>query len=409
MNKLPAKSKLPVLTQLCKLIPAHLVSKLARKHGVDKKARTFTPWSHVVTLLFAQLTHAIGLNDVCDALRNHSRWLGCLRGAVAPTRNTLSHANKNRNSDMMEELFWKVIAHLDNLAPGGFGLPYKGLPRRFKKAIYAVDSSTIALVANCMPWAKHRRRKAAAKMHLRLNLQSFLPSFVLIEEASHHDDTRAPALCFHLLEGEIALFDKAYVNFVHLYELCQRGVCWVTRSKTNMAYRVTKKLLRKPTGKILRDDLIVLTTAKSKKQYPAKLRRVEMIVTVDGKEVVMVFITNNMEWAASSVGELYQARWGIEVFFKQIKQTLQVCDFLGHNKQAIRWQLWAALLLYVLMRFQAQMADWSHSFSRLLAMIRGVVWDRIDLESLLKSYGTAGGCFRMRASCEATYLPGLAP
>jgi len=319
MNYKPAKDKLPVLTQLSKLIPPHLVSKLARKHGIDKQARTFTAWSHVVSLLFAQLTHSIGLNDVCDTLRIHSRWLGSLRGAVAPTRNTLSHANKTRNSDMMQDLFWAVLSDLENKTPGGFGLRYKGLPRRFKKAIYAVDSSTIALVANCMSWAKHRRRKAAAKLHLRLNLQSFLPSFAIIEEASHHDDTRAPALCAHLQEGEIALFDKAYVNFTHLYGLCQRGVFWVTRAKDNMAYTVRKKLLKKPKGNILRDDLILLKTPKSKEQYPTLMRRVEMIVTIDGKQKVMVFITNNTDWAASSVGDLYQARWGIEVFFKQIK------------------------------------------------------------------------------------------
>ena len=147
MKDTPAKSKLPVITQLCKLIPPHLVAKLARKYGVDKKARTFTPWSHVVSLLYAQLTHAIGLNDVCDALRNHSTWLGSLRGAVAPTRNTLSHANKTRESKMMEALFWKVLKHLENRVPGGFGTRYKGLPRRFKKTIHAVDSTTIALVA----------------------------------------------------------------------------------------------------------------------------------------------------------------------------------------------------------------------------------------------------------------------
>lgn len=408
INK-PAKSKLPVLTQLCKLIPPHLVSKVARKHGIDKQARTFTPWSHVVSLLFAQLTHSIGLNDVCDTLRIHSRWLGSLRAAVAPTRNTLSHANKTRNSDMMQDLFWEVLSDLENKMPGGFGLKYKGLPRRFKKAIYAVDSSTIALVANCMSWAKHRRRKAAAKLHLRLNLQSFLPAFAIVEEASHHDDTRAPALCAHLQEDEIALFDKAYVNFTHLYNLCQRGVFWVTRAKGNMSYTVRKKLLAKPKGNILRDDLVLLKTPKSKEQYPVLIRRVEMIVTVDGKDKIMVFITNNMDWAASSVGDLYQARWGIEVFFKQIKQTLQVCDFLGHSKHAIRWQLWAALLLYVLMRFQGQVAGWSHSFSRLLAMVRGVVWDRIDLLSLLKSYGTAGGSYRMRIACETSYLPGFSP
>jgi hypothetical protein len=409
MKNKPAKSKLPVLTQACKLIPPHLVAKLSRKHGIDKQARTFTAWSHVVSLLFAQLTHAIGLNDVCDTLRIHSRWLGGLRGAVAPTRNTLSHANKTRERGMMEELFWRMLSHLDGITPGGFGIRYKGLPRRFKKAIHAVDSSTIALIANCMSWAKHRRRKAAAKLHLRLNLQSFLPGFALIEEASHHDDTRAPALCAGLLEGEIALFDKAYINFVHLYNLTMRGVFWVTRAKDNMAYTVRKKLLRKPKGNILRDDLILLKTPKSKAGYPELLRRVEMIVTVDSKEVVMVFITNNTDWAAGTVGELYQARWGIEVFFKQIKQTLQICDFLGHSKHAIRWQLWAALLLYILMRYLAQVVDWPHSFSRLLAMVRGVVWDRIDLMDLLKSYGTAGGHYRMRVACDTSYLPGFAP
>ena len=409
MKNKPVRSKLPVLAQLCKLIPAHLVPKLARKHGIDKQARTFTPWSHVVSLLFAQLTHSIGLNDVCDTLRIHSRWLGSLRGAVAPTRNTLSHANKTRESTMMEDLFWGTLSHLENAMPGGFGIRYKGIPRRFKRAIHAVDSSTIALIASCMSWAKHRRRKAAAKLHLRLNLQSFLPGFAIIEEAAHHGDSRAPALCADLQEGEIALFDKAYINFAHLHALTMRGVFWVTRAKDNMVYTVRKKLLRKPNGKILRDDLILLKTPKSKKAYPVKLRRVEMIVTVDDKEVVMVFITNNTDWAAGTVGELYQARWGIEVFFKQIKQTLQVCDFLGHSKQAIRWQLWASLLLYVLMRFQAQLTDWSHSFSRLLAMVRGVVWDRIELGDLLKSYGTAGGCYRMRVACECSYLPGFAP
>ena len=260
-----------------------------------------------------------------------------------------------------------------------------------------------------MSWAKHRRRKAAAKLHLRLNLQSFLPECAIVEEASHHDDTRAPALCANLQEGEIALFDKAYINFTHLCNLAQRGVFWITRSKDNMSFTVRKKLLRKPKGNILRDDLILLKTPKSKEQYPVLLRRVEMIVTVDKKEIVMVFITNNTQWAASTVGELYQARWGIEVFFKQIKQTLQVCDFLGHSKHAIRWQLWSALLLYILMRFQAQMVDWPHSFSRLIAMIRGVVWDRINLVDLLLSYGTAGGSYRTRASCEGSYLQGFAP
>jgi Transposase DDE domain/Domain of unknown function (DUF4372) len=404
----PAKVIGSVLGQLCKLIPGHLVANLCAQHHQGSQPRTFSSWSHVVSLLYAQLTHSISLNDVCDSLRHHAGALAAIRGATPPARNTLSHANKNRDSDLMETLFWKMLDHLQHQRPG-FGLRYEGLPRRFRRAIYAIDSSTIALVANCMSWAKHRQRKAAAKLHLRLNLQTFLPAFAIIEEASHHDDSRARALCAGLQDGEIALFDKAYINFAHLWELTGRGIFWVTRAKDNMSYRVTRKLQAKPQGKVLRDDLIVLKGARSLSQHPGPLRRVEMLVELDGKEVRMAFITNQTEWAASTVGELYQSRWGIEVFFKQIKQTLCICDFLGHSKNAIRWQLWAALLLYVLLRFLAQVSGWPHSFTRLFTMIRGVTWSRVDLLRLLAFYGTAGGPWKMRASPQSVYLPGLEP
>lgn len=404
----PTKHSSVVFNQLCKLIPVGMVRNLASEYGVDKKCRTFSAWSHVTSLLFAQLTHSIGLNDLCDSLRHHSARLLAIRGATPPSRNGLSHANKCRNADMMEGLFWKMLDHLQNQFPGfGPSGRYKGLPRRFKKAVYSLDSSTIALVANCMDWAKHRRRKAAAKLHLCLNLQTFLPTVAIVEEASHHDSSRMMNLCARLQDGEIAVFDKAYVHFQHLFSLTQRGVFWVTRAKDNMRFHVCKK--RKVSGSVLRDDEITLKVAASKKEYPQRMRRIVAEVEVDGKKVVMVFITNNMEWAASSICGLYQSRWAIEVFFKQIKQTLKICDFLGHSKQAIRWQLWSALLLYLLLRFQAWTSNWSHSFTRLFTMIRGVVWDRFDLADILRFYGTAGGQWRMRTQPQAAYLPGFAP
>jgi len=406
----PTKHYSSTLHQLCKLIPSHLTEKLARKHGVDKKSRTFTPWSHVVSLLFAQLTHAIGLNDVCDSLRHHGSKLGAIRGAVAPSRNTLSHANKHRNSDMMEELFWSVLGHLQSLNPGfGPSGRYSGLPRRFKRAIHAVDSTTIALVANCMDWAKHRRRKAAAKMHLRLNLQTFLPAFAIIEEASHHDNARAMQLCAGLQAGEIAVFDKAYVHFANLFNLSGRGIFWVTRAKDNLRYRVCRKSLKRPEGNIIRDDEITLITDKSRREYPRRLRRVEAWVEINGEWVTMVFLTNNFDWAASSICDLYRCRWGIEAFFKQIKQTFKVCDFLGHSKHAIRWQLWAAMLLYVLLRFIAFQSQWPHSFTRLFTIVRGVVWDRFGLFELADFYGTARHRYRMCSAPQSAYLPGFAP
>ena len=401
----PTRGKHTILKQLCEHIPAYLVSKLARKHEIT--ARTFSPWSHVVSMLHAHLTHAIGLNDVCDGLRNHQGMLSTLRGAKAPSRNGLSHANKTRSADMAKDLFWNVLRYLESIQPGFGGRTYKGLPRRFKRSIQIVDSTTMALVANCIDWAKHRRRKAAAKMHLRLDLQSFLPKFAIVDTAKHNDAKRSRELCAGLKDGEIVVFDKAYIDYEHLCDLSSRGVFWVTRAKENMDVRCVKRLIKKPNGNILRDDIVVLTGHLSEQKYPQKFRRVIAMVEVNGELMKMTFISNNIQWAASSVCDLYKCRWSIEAFFKQLKQTLQLCTFLGHSRNAIQWQIWTALLTHLLLRFMAFISKWHHSFIRLFTMLRAVLWSKLDIFSLLKSYGTAGGSFRMLSAPEQAYLPGF--
>jgi len=404
-----ARSQFSTMNQICKYIPGHVVAKLARKHGVEKQARTFTPWSHVVALLYAQLSHSIGLNNVCDGLRMHKAKLAGIRGAVVPARNTLSNANKTRSADMAEELFWTVLEHLTTICPAFGGKTYKGFPRRFKKAIHVIDSSTIQLVANCIDWAKHRRKKAAAKLHMRLDLQSFLPKFAIIDTAKHNDNKRARELCAEVGAGEIVLFDKAYVDFEHLFDLDARGVSWVSRAKDNLQYRCVKRRIKRAEGRILRDDEIVLSTPATRGRYPKRLRLVRAIVERDGQDVEMVFITNNFEWAPTTVGDLYKHRWGIEAFFKQIKQTLQLCDFLGHNKNAIQWQVWMGLLVYVLLRFLAHLSDWTHSFTRLFGLIRCSIWTRHDLLAVLRFCGTAGGDFRLLQAPQQAYLLGMEP
>lgn len=236
----PSKHKMTVLSQIFKLIPRNLIPKLANEFGIDRQSRVFSPTSHVLALVFGQLTHALGLNDICDTLRNHCGLVSKIRDCVPPSRNGLSHANRNRDAGMAEKLFWEVLAHLNEISPNFRiqGRRYCALPRRFKRMIHVVDSTTIQLIANCLDWAKHRRRKAAAKMHLRLDLRSFLPNFILVKTAGTHDSAEAPALCVGINEGEIVIFDKAYVDFKHLWRLFQRGVFWITRAKDNMKYDV---------------------------------------------------------------------------------------------------------------------------------------------------------------------------
>jgi hypothetical protein len=404
---IPAVSNLNLLRQIGNLIPDFLVPKLARQTGVQDKARTFSPWSHLLALMYAQLTHSIGLNDVCDALSLHSGPLSSLRGATPPNRNTLSHANKVRPAGLGEKLFWAVFEHLAALSPAFVsGKAGKRFARRFKRTIHLVDSTTIPLIASCLDWAKHRRRKAAAKCHLRLDLQSFLPRFALVDTARDNDAKRAREVCAGVQAGEIVIFDKAYVDFAHLADLSQREVFWVTRAKENLSFRVVRCFQHGVAGNILRDDLIQLQTPASLQDYPVGLRRIVALVEVNGEEVAMEFLANNLEWSAQSIVELYRCRWQIEVFFKQIKQTLQLADFLGTSANAVRWQVWTALLVYLLLRYLAFLSDWSHSFSRLFTLIRAALWKKWDLLSLLRRYGTANGHFRYLARPEQAYLPG---
>lgn len=408
-QKTPTSSKLSVLRQICNFIPNHLVPKLARETKVDDRSRKFLPWSHVVALMFAQLAHSIGLNDVCDTLGLFSGPLSAIRGATPPKRNTLSHASKVRDATMAEKLFWSVLEHLQNLSPGfGRGRKGKGFAARIKRTIHLVDSTTIQLIASCMSWAKHRRRKAAAKCHLRLDLQSFLPSFMVIDTARENDAKRAREVCAGIRSGEIVIFDRAYVAFAHLFELFLRGVFWVTRSKENLQFRVVRKLQRGRVGHILRDDLVRLKNADSRKDYPEFMRRVIALVEVDGRLQEMVFLTNNLEWSAQTIADLYRCRWEIEVFFKQIKQTLKLADFLGNSANAVRWQIWTALLVYVLLRYLAFLSSWGHSFTRLFGMVRSMMWRKVDVLDLLGRYGTAGGHFRFLGQPEQAYLPGFA-
>jgi len=377
-----------------------MVSNLAKEHGVEAKSRTFSPWSHVVSLVHAQLTHAIGLNDVCDSLQMHREALSTIRGATPPSRNTLSHANKTRCSGMAEALYWKMMNHLMTLSPAfGRGKTRRGYLRRFKVMIHAIDSTTIQLVANCMDWAKHRRRKAAAKCHLRLNLQNFLPNCVIVDTARHHDVTQASALCAKLQEGEIAVFDKGYLDFGLLANLDHRGVRWVTRAKDNMAYRVVRTLDTTDNARV---------SPSAYRFYPDALRRVVALVEVDGQNREMVFLTNHMGWSAWSVAELYRCRWDIEVFFKEIKQTLQLADFLGHSANAVQWQVWIGLLVHLLLRYLAFLHSWQHSFTRLFTVLRSAWWHRWYLNDLLDSYGTAKPPGRICAAPESAFLPGFA-
>lgn len=346
---------------------------------------------------------------MCDSLRLHAGALSAVRGATPPTCDGLSHANQHRPAALAEELFWQTLQHLQTVCPAfGVWRTGKRLAHRVKAPIQVVDT-TIRLIASCLDWAKHRRRKAAVKCHLRLDLPSVLSRFVMVDPARDHDAKRAREVCAALRQGEIVIFDKAYVDFAHLQALTGRGVWWVTRVKDNLAFRVLRRQLKKPQGKIRRDDEVLLTGPQSRADYPVRLRRVVALVQEDGAERQMEFLTNNFAWAASTVAVLNRCRWQIEVFLKQIKQTLQLADFLGNCANAVRWQEWTALLVYELLRYQAFLLRSGSSFVQLWACVRSGLWLKLYLVALLKNYGTGRGDFRMLGQPDGGVFTGICP
>lgn len=391
---------LAVLGQIVKHIPGKLIEKLKIKHKIQTRA--FSATSHVVAMIFAQLSHALSLNDICDCLRFHKGYLAQIRDCVPPSRNGLAHANATRDAGLAEELFWTVLADIKEKYPQFISgsRHYPGMPWRFKRAIHVVDSTTIQLIAKCMNWAKHSQQKAAAKMHLDLDLKSFLPNFAIVNRAKDSDPKMAWMLCAPIRAGEIVVFDKAYVDFEHLHHLHCRGITWVTRAKDNMCFEVMRQQLSEEEIQqalhmyesgifmgqqpiVLSDCKIKLTSENTFGKYPDELRMITACVLQDGKPVIMRFITNHFEWSAYSICDLYLARWGIEVFFKEIKQTLQLADFLGTSENAIKWQIWIALLTYLLLRLVAWLGGWKRSFRRFFTLVKGVLWSQRSLRTLI--------------------------
>ena len=260
----------------------HIWCRNWRGNWREETSSHLPPWSHVVSLIYAQLTHSLGLNDVCDALRLHSGPLSAIRGATPPSKNALSTPTGNATPKWPRRCSGRCSTISSNFIPVLAGAP-AALAFRFKRLIHVVDSTTIQLVAHCLDWAKHRRRKAAAKCHVRLDLQTFLPRFALVDTAGEHESLRAREVCAGVRAGEIVIFDKAYVDFAHLADLSARDVFWVTRAKENLRSRVVRKFQHGVAGNLLRDDLIALTNPPVKKVYPVELRRVVALVEVDGR------------------------------------------------------------------------------------------------------------------------------
>lgn len=346
---------------------------LVVEHRAERYSKGFSSWGHFVAMLFCQLAQAKSLREICGGLACTTGRLRHLGIKEAPKKSTLSYANTHRPWELYRDLFYETLGLCKAAAP-------KNRKFRFKNKLLSLDSSTIALCLSLFPWAKFRRTKGAVKLHLLLDHDGYLPTYAHITEGKKHDVTIARQI--DLPPGSIVTMDRGYNDYQLFSRWTQSGVYFVTRLKENADYEVIEENICPRNLNILSDQLIRFTGYYAKRDCPETLR----IVTVwdEENERPIVLLTNHLKFGATTISKIYKDRWQIELFFKALKQNLKIKTFVGTSENALRIQIWTALIAMLLIKFLQFKSTFAWSLSNLVAFLRWNLftyrhlWDWID-------------------------------
>jgi hypothetical protein len=351
-----------LFNQLLQHFPRTEFAALVKKHAAERAAKGFTCWTQFVSMLFCQLGRADSLREICNGL-------GCCLGrlvhvgiAKAPCRSTLSYANEHRPASLFEELFFTALARFREQQ----GLGSRKHKFRFKNKLLSLDSTTISLCLTLFPWAEFRRAKGGVKAHVLLDHDDYLPAYVLLTEAKRSDVKLADS--FRLNPGSIVAIDRGYVDYALFGRWSMAEVFFVTRLKDNAAFEVVEECEIPQNRHIRADQFIRLTGAQARADYPDLLRRIVVWDAENQREIVL--LTNLLEFGSTTIAAIYKERWQIELFFKALKQNLTVKTFVGTSENALRIQIWTALIALLLLKWLHHLSKANWSLSNLASMLR---------------------------------------
>jgi hypothetical protein len=361
-----------MFSQLLQLFPRLEFQLMVKKTRSERHARGFTSWSQFVSMLFCQLGRANSLREISGGLRSCEGKLKHL-GIEAPSPSTLSYANEHRPWELYEQIFLILFDRCK-------GQCYLGKKKfRFKNKLVSIDSSTIDLCLAMYDWAHFRRAKGAVKLHLLLDHDGYLPSFAIITDGKGSDIEVARQFRFE--SGTIVVDDRGYNDYKLFDRWTRLGVYFVTRMKDNAVFKVVKPNNVPQNRHILKDEIIVFSRLEAFNDCPHQLRRIEFF-DPDKKET-LVFLTNHLGLGASTIAAIYKDRWQIELFFKAIKQNLKIKTFVGTSANAVKIQIWTALISMLILRFLQLRSQLNWSLSNLVALLRMNLFTHRDLWSWL--------------------------
>ncbi|WP_321530152.1 IS4 family transposase [uncultured Desulfuromonas sp.] len=355
-----------VLSQIVRIFPRHEFQTLANKHHAGQKFRSFSRWSQFVALLTAQLSGRDSLRDIVENMSAQASKLYHL-GVKPFSRATLSRANEQQPHKMYEALFLRLLNRCQSLAPRNKAFKLKG-------KIYLLDASLVDLTLSLFPWAQYRKSKGAAKLHIGLDADGYLPAFVDLSEGKEHEINMARQL--ELPKDSYVVFDRGYTDYSWYQELTDSGIRFVTRLKSNaVTFPGPKRRGRKSPG-VLLDQQIQL------KGIDGTFRKVRYLDAET--DITYEFVTNALDISAATVADLYKERWQIELFFKWIKQNLRIKSFLGTSRNAVMTQIWIVLCAYLLLAYLKFQAKISQTLQQMLRLLRLNLFERRDFMELFK-------------------------
>ena len=365
------KASCSMFSQILKLIPRTDFERIVKETGAEYRSKGLSSWGQFVAMLFCQLGRAHSLREIEGGLKSCEGKLAHL-GIEAPARSSLSYANGHRPWELFEKVFHGLFGIVAAKAVGKKKF-------RFKNKLVSLDSTVIDLCLSMYDWAKFRRTKGAVKLHLVLDHEGYLPCFGIITDGKVADVKAAHQM--HFAPDTIVVDDRGYNDYRLFAKWTDAGVYFVTRMKDNALFEVVEEREVPQNRNILKDQTIRLTGTGAQNKCPHLLRRIEAIREDTGD--ILVFITNHHGLGASTIGAIYKDRWQIELFFKALKQNLKIKTFVGTSANAVKTQIWTALISMLLLRYLQLSSRFGWSLSNLVALLRMNLFTHRDLMAWL--------------------------
>jgi len=376
MGKKANKSKY-VFRQMCEFLKRDAFEWYVAEYSGNRYIKTLTSWQHLLVMILGQLWQCRSLRVLVNVLNSQSAKLYQMGIGNRVSRSTISDANNRRDYRIFEDMANLMIKEARVRRIG-----YCKDQFLDDKNVFAFDSSTISLCLSVFKWSKLHHDKGGIKMHTLYEVNTDIPAFVYISDASIHDSKAMPKIPY--TSGSYYVFDRAYMALFNLHAIHKGGAYFVVREKRKMRFRIVEdKYYNNPESGILADQLIELTGYCSHKHYPEALRRV-VFYDIEGSRL-FVFYTNNLQVTAEGVALLYKYRWRVELFFKWIKQHLYVKEFYGTSENAVKIQIYCAIITYCLVAIIEHDMQLDMDIYSVIQILSASAIDRTPLRELFEN------------------------